>query len=129
MQSTQTTERDKLIEATKDRPGEVVDILLELKDRVKELEARLKMNSGNSSMPPSTDGLRKPNGDQDDNDAPKPPKPKSERGKSGRNPGGQKGRKGSTLKKVDAPDKTEPLKLAECPKTGVQLSDDDIVGH
>lgn len=79
-------------------------------------------------MPPSTDGLRKPNGDQDDDDNTPKPKPKSERGKSNRNPGGQKGRKGNTLKKVDKPDIIERLDLKECPKTGVQLTENDIVG-
>ena len=113
----QTAEREQLLEATKNRPGEVVDVLLDLKERVKELDARLKMNSGNTSMPPSADGLRKPNGEEDDDSSLKP-KPKSERGKSGRNPGGQKGRKGNTLKKVDKPDFIQRLVLTQCPKTG-----------
>ena len=77
-------------------------------------------------MPPSTDGLRKPNGEEDD--ATQKPKPKSERGKSGRNPGGQKGRKGNTLKKVAEPDLIERLDLTHCPKTGVKLTKKDIVG-
>jgi len=78
-------------------------------------------------MPPSSDGLKKPNGDDNDDDTPKP-KPRSERGNSGKNPGGQKGRKGSTLKKVDKPDAFEAHKLDRCPKSGVRLTDNDIVG-
>ena len=95
----QTTEREQLLEATKNRPGEVVDILLGLKGRVKELEARLNMNSGNSSLPPSTDGLRKPNGEEDDEVIQKP-KPKSERGKSGRNQVAQKGTRSRRSQKL-----------------------------
>ena len=85
------------------------------------------MNSNNSSKPPSSDGFNKPNGDQDDDDVPKP-NPKSERGKSKRKQGGQKGRKGSTLQKVEKPDVTREIKLTECPRTGIALTDDDIVG-
>lgn len=111
----------------KQRPADVADLLLELKEEIKELRARLGMNSNNSSKPPSSDGYNKPNGDKDDDEKPKP-KPKSERGKSGRKPGGQKGRKGSTLNKVEKPDKIEEIKFDRCPKTGVKLTDADIVG-
>lgn len=59
--------------------------------RIAELERRLGMNSKNSSVPPSSDGLAKPS-------------PKSLRTRSGRKPGGQPGRQGRTLKQVVDPD-------------------------
>ncbi len=71
--------------------SEKIDLIVELMTqvaqveqliaRVAELEARLGMNSANSSKPPSSDGYIKPN-------------PKSLRAKSGRKPGGQKGHEG-----------------------------------
>lgn len=61
--------------------------------RVAELEARLAMNSHNSSKPPSLDGLNKP-----------PPKPKSLRVSGVRKTGGQQGHAGKTLLRSDEPD-------------------------
>ena len=55
-----------------------------LKQRVKELEARINQNSSNSGKPPSSDGYKKPN-------------PKSLRGKSGKQSGGQHGHKAHQL--------------------------------
>jgi len=66
----------------------------QLTARVTELEARLGMNSANSSKPPSSDGYSKPN-------------PKSLREKSGRKPGGQKGHIGTNLRQVSEPDAVE----------------------
>ena len=56
-----------------------------LQERVKALEGRLMLNSGNSSKPPSSDGLVKP-------------APKSLRLKGQRPVGGQKGHEGNTLR-------------------------------
>jgi hypothetical protein len=53
--------------------------------KVAELEARLALNSQNSSKPPSSDGLGRP-------------KPKSQRHKAMNSTGGQKGHRGHTLK-------------------------------
>ena len=59
--------------------------------QINELQARLKLNSHNSSKPPSSDGLNKP-------------KPKSLR-KAGQRPiGGPKGHKGDTLCQSSEPD-------------------------
>ena len=59
--------------------------------QINELQARLKLNSHNSSKPPSSDGLNKP-------------KPKSLR-KAGQHPiGGPKGHKGNTLCQSSEPD-------------------------
>ena len=84
--------------------SEKIDLIIELMTqvaqveqliaRVAELEARLGMNSANSSKPPSSDGYIKPN-------------PKSLRAKSGRKPGGQKGHEGTNLRQVSEPDEVE----------------------
>ena len=55
------------------------------------LANRLNLNSTNSSKPPSSDPNRK----------------KKPTGKTGKKAGGQKGHVGTTLKKVDNPDKVE----------------------
>jgi transposase len=74
---------------------ELIDTRAELAravTRIAELEARLAANSGNSSKPPSSDGLAKP-----------APKPRSLRKKTGRKPGGQPGHDGTTLRHVAEP--------------------------
>jgi len=83
--------------------NELIDILLALAAKVAELEARLNMNSKNSSKPPSSDGFNKP---------------KSLRAPSGKKPGGQKGHEGSGLKLLRKPDTYithEPEECAHCP--------------
>ena len=59
------------------------------------LANRLNLNSTNSSKPPSSDPNRK----------------KQPKRKTGKKSGGQKGHVGSTLKKVDDPDKVELIKI------------------
>jgi transposase len=63
----------------------------QLRLRIEVLENRLSQNSRNSSKPPSSDGLQKPN-------------PKSLRKRSGRKPGGQAGHEGRTLARSENPD-------------------------
>jgi transposase len=90
------TEKDALIRELWPLRGLVRDLMAQvstLTAKVAELEARLALNSRNSSKPPSSDGLNKP-------------KPKSLRKLGERPPGGQKGHKGSTLAKVAEPDMT-----------------------
>ena len=49
-------EAEKIYDLGKDA---VVDLILQLVDRIEKLEAQLKKDSHNSSKPPSSDGLRK----------------------------------------------------------------------
>lgn len=74
-----------------------------LQERIKPLEARLKLNSRNSSKPPSSDGLAKP-------------APKSLRLAGQRPVGGQKGHAGNTLRQSAQVDEvvTHPASAA-CP--------------
>jgi len=117
-----------LRKAIKADPEGVIDIILDLKRRVeeaerrfedserriRELEARLKANSRNSSKPPSSDGYAKPS-------------PKNQRRRSGRKSGGQKGHPGSSLQRVDSPDKVVEIALERCPYTGEPLGPQDVV--
>ena len=73
-------EKDKLILVLFDH----IDMLWQ---RVEALEAQGRKNSGNSSKPPSSDGLAK--------------KTRSLREASGKSPGGQTGHKGKTLKQAE----------------------------
>ena len=73
-----------------------------LRREVKELKDRLAQNSRNSSKPPSTDGLAKP-------------QPKSLRQKTGRKCGGQPGHPGKTLEQVPDPDHAVIHRLDRCP--------------
>lgn len=65
------------------------------------LQRQVKMNSTNSSKPPSTDGLRKP-------------PPKSRREKTGMKRGGQKGHKGCTIVIPHNPDEEVDHYPTEC---------------
>ena len=70
----------------------IIDILILI---ISLLANRLNLNSTNSSKPPSSDPNRK----------------KQPKSKTGRKAGGQKGHIGTTLKKVDDPDKVELIKI------------------
>ena len=111
----QKTRREQLKEAMRSNPDAVVDLILRLEKRIEELEARLGMNSRNSSKPPSSDGLNKP-------------APKSLRKKSERTRGGQFGHEGKTLEQVQHPDQSHELKLERCPNSGIVLDETQIVG-
>lgn len=84
--------------------------ITQLKERVKTLEERVNKNSSNSSKPPSSDGLQKPN-------------PKSLRGKSGKKRGGQPGHKRSVLEKHPEPDKVIYHAIKQCEYCDQSLQD------
>lgn len=78
--------------------------IIEQDAEIAELRRQLAAASGNSSKPPSADGLDKP-------------APKSLRGRSGRKPGGQPGREGRTLRQAAVPNEVvvhEPGGCAGC---------------
>ena len=77
----------------------------ELNQTIKELTEKLNMNSGNSSKPPSSDGINKPT-------------PKSLRKPSGKKPGGQEGHPGAYLDSTTEPDEVirhMPRSCSGCP--------------
>ena len=64
-----------------------------LVQRVSDLERSVGLSSGNSSKPPSSDGLKKPSAKENK-------RTRSQRDTSNRKSGGQPGHKGTTLKQV-----------------------------
>jgi transposase len=101
----------RLRELLAERDAEITELreqLAGLQSQVADLAARVKMNSQNSSKPPSSDGLAKP-------------APKSLRGKSGRKPGRPKGQPGATMKLTDHPGKKVRHRPARCRCCGKSL--------
>jgi len=80
-----------------------------LSAEIAELKAQLAKHSGNSSKPPSSDGLKKP-------------APKSQREKGERKSGGQPGHKGETLEAVAEPDMVLLHTVDSCPHCQHDLS-------
>jgi len=80
----------------------------ELKERLRAVEARLKMTSRNSSKPPSSDWMHRP-------------APKSLREPSGRATGGQAGHPGQTLEMVFRPDRVVRHPVDMCGGCGRRL--------
>lgn len=89
-----------------DRMQEQVE---KLSQRVQHLEDQVAKDSGNSSKPPSSDGLNKP-------------KTRSLRRSEGRKPGGQEGHVGHTLQMKAHPDEIELHELSHCPHCATDLS-------
>jgi transposase len=104
--------REELLPLAHSHPEVLVAIILalqerlvQLEQRVQELEGQVARNSSNSGRPPSSDGLSKPN-------------PKSLRTPTGRQPGGQPSHPGHTLQRVKTPDHIEVHRLEACPQCG-----------
>ncbi|WP_199749247.1 IS66 family transposase, partial [Amycolatopsis sp. WAC 01376] len=89
--------------------------ITQLRGEVAELKRRLGMNSGNSSMPPSSDRFSKP-------------APKSLRGKTGRKRGKQPGAPGASLSMVDDPDRIVDHMPSSCGGCGAMLRRRDKAG-
>ena len=107
---------DAVVKVVGEINGEFEARIGKLEARIIELESRLNKNSSNSSKPPSSDGLKRPNRDNRD---------KSLRAKNtGRKPGGQPGHPGQTLKASESPDITLNLPLNSCPECGGDLTDE-----
>jgi transposase len=95
--------------------ADAVEALTQATAEIAELRARLKKTSKNSSKPPSSDGLAKP-------------EPKSRREKTGRPVGGQPGHPGSTLALVADPEQTIAYEPVRCRRCGDALLLAQVVG-
>jgi transposase len=84
--------------------------------RIQELEDQIARNSGNSSKPPSSDGLKKK------------PHPKSVRQTGQRKSGGQPGHEGHTLAMVEQPDHVAYHAVEYCPYCEANLTSVERVG-
>jgi transposase len=88
----------------------LIGFMTRLETRVQELEAQLSKNSRNSSKPPSSDGLKRP-------------QTQSNRTPSGKKPGGQSGHEGASLSQVARPDSIIHHEVNSCGACGRSLKE------
>jgi len=98
--------------------AEQTRLIATLQARVAELERRLGKDSSNSSMPPSSDGLRKPS---------RVERRADERAED-RRPGKQPGAPGAHLAQVEEPDEVAWHVPDRCGGCGAELTDASVVG-
>jgi transposase len=122
MMTTQTPGEEEIRTAYRQGEEAVVGLFMQtiaiievLAARIKVLEDRLAMNSGNSSKPSSSDGYNKP-------------APKSLRKRHGKKSGGQPGHTGHTLKGVEHPDREEVHRVSRCYHCYKSLEEVEVSG-
>ena len=94
----------------------LVTVIRLLEARLQALEDQVAKNSGNSSKPPSSDGLQKPH-------------PHNLRTPSGKKTGGQPGHPGQTLHAVAKPQHTRVHRLTRCPHCQTYLEGVEARGY
>lgn len=95
----------------------LVDTIKELIDTNQKLNDQISKNSGNSSLPPSSDGLKKKK------------RTRSLRKKGQKPNGGQKGHEGHRLEPVEKPDHVEVYKVECCENCKASLHDINAVDY
>jgi transposase len=111
----QVAERDRSIVLLSEENAALRDRLMELLERVTELERRLGQNPRNSDRPPSSEGYAKP-------------APRSRRERTDRHSGGQPGHHGHTLRQVSEPDERVVHHPGACAGCGSSLAGAPVIG-
>jgi transposase len=112
-------ELERLVKAQAETIIQLQARIVELEAIVADLQAKLGMNSSNSSKPPSSDGYNKPT------------PPPSTRTPSGKKPGGQPGHKGSGFQipeRIDEIQKAAPETCWNCERN-LTSEDGTVIGH